>query len=129
MKLLFGSNVILFFFICSVFGVGWLWSISEKKDIQKLNVMSRYYLEKSNRVIILKQSYYDRSRRKKHIEYVSSLLYEGKKGEYLLRVSDIRLDMVFILDDSAYYYLRELLFDLKENNYQKFIKSENQGED
>lgn len=129
MKLLFGSNVILFFFICSVFGVGWLWSISEKKLIKKLNVMNKYYLEKSNRAIILKQSYYDHSRRKKHIEYINELLYEGKKGKYLLRFSDIRLDVVFILDDSACWYLRQLLFELKENNYQEFFKSENQGED
>lgn len=129
MKILFGFNVMLFFFICSVFGIGWLWSISEKKRIENLNDMKRWYLKKSSRAFILKQSYYNSSRRKKHMEYISRLLYEADKREMYLCMVYIREDMFFFLKKSSYRYLQELLFDLKENNYQEFIKSENQGED
>lgn len=101
----------------------------KSKYYQNLFEICRYYLNQEKRLVILKESYDDYGKRKKHIDNINRVLSESRNNAFELRRCNRSAARMFILDDLSRLYLEKLIFDLRCNVFLNYIRKEKSGVD
>lgn len=112
---------------CLIGSIGF-WALKMKlKYCQNLYEACRLYLNQEKKILILKESYDDYGKRKKHINTINRMLFESKSNVLKSRKYTRSLDRMFILDDLSRLYLEKLVFDLRCNTFRNYIQEEKSG--